>query len=324
MGESIPPWGRQGTAVPQCHPGFYGTSGGTQRKEGQPAMEPAWHEGPCWHHSSQTTAWPCPVAWPRVHLGDSIVLPAILCSPQGAAPLPSPQGAPILAGAGNGASLASVHTRLLSIPTLGRLLVLVTFHSRVGNTSAELSTASASRPFLCLAKDTALVLLAAPWDSWGLWGATSRVVTVPPERKQSDGPAELHLSAQGRFALLLNPPKPNIPGHGARCHFWPDCPHQRAIPDHLSPARGSCHPNPPSSPRTPCPHLPCPSAVPISRAPCPEPPSAARLPLDGTRSAAEAPRGGAGRSGAAARGARSGAEPGGPAMGSAGSGQGQG
>lgn len=96
----------------------------------------------------------------------------------------------------------------------------------------------------------------------------------------------------------------------------------------LSPARRCCHPlrptpailppNPPSPDLggLPHPHFPYPGA--------PSPLGGAGLPLDGRRSPAEAPRGGAGRSGAAARGARSGAEPRGPAMGSAGSGQGQG
>lgn len=95
----------------------------------------------------QTTAWPCPVAWPRVHMGDMertsppshSMLTSGCCIPS-----LTLSGAPILAVVGNGASLGSVHTWLLQVPTFGRLFVLVTFHRRARNTSAELSTASAS------------------------------------------------------------------------------------------------------------------------------------------------------------------------------------
>lgn len=219
--ESIPPWGRQGTAVPQCHPALYGTRGGIQCKEGQPALGPAWQEGALLApQPPQTTAWPCPVAWPGVHRGDRVVLPAILCSPQGAA---SSSGVhPSWLGLETGRLWALCTLGSFKSQVLGGFLFLSPFAGEPETpllSSALLLLPQLSRPLLCLPKDTALVLLAAPRDTRGLREATSWAVTVPPREKTGRWGRKaaawccqrLHtrLSPQGRFALLLKPPKSN-------------------------------------------------------------------------------------------------------------------
>lgn len=174
----------EGKAVPQCHPVLCGTPGGIQcQPQGQSGMR-----GPWWHHSPQTTAWPCPVAWPGVHTGDSTVLPATLCSPRVLHPFPHPSGVhPSCLGLEMGHLWALCTLGSFKPQLLGGILCLSPFTGEPGTTSAELSTASpasALTAFLCLPKDTALLLLAAPWNSRGFWGATSWAATVPPERKQ--------------------------------------------------------------------------------------------------------------------------------------------
>lgn len=116
----------------------------------------------------------------------------------------------------------------------------------------------------------------------GLWGATWCLSLCPPERKNSDGAAELQLGAvkrlqtrlspQGRFFLLLNAP-PQIKQHpgtplggisGVTAPAkGPSLPAEVPTPG-LSPARG-CSPKTPSPDlggRLPHPHIPYPPARP--------------------------------------------------------------
>lgn len=162
----------KGTAVPRCHPVLYGT-------QCQP-WDQCGIRGLCCHHSppdhglalssglakSAHGGQHCPPSHPVLTSGCCI-----------------PSLTPILAGVGNGASLGSVHTRLLQVPTFGRLFELVTFHRRARNTSAELSTASPASALTALSLSSQGHRPGPFGSTLGLWGATSWAVTVPPREK---------------------------------------------------------------------------------------------------------------------------------------------